>query len=425
MAAVPSWEPGLLHAPSEVAEGSESATAGGPATRGPGRYSVGLSFGEGRAAGELLLSVRDLRLGRWRHLWSEGLRAVRGGTSHGELQFRGGRGSRAALLSYERPVRGGRGGAVLRWERRPEPPAPAFLHGQPRWVRQGSGQTSGEGRLYWRPPRGGRELWARVRSERDGASGGGQAAVAALGGRAHRSWSWRAGGAAAVAAVSAELGLAPLFARCEIDGALRTEPEQRRAAPGEQQHGAPWLELRAAARALTPLLPPPLGAPPPPGECYTLGGQQVRGFTESGLCPASASRGGVPLPATAVVTASAARLAPLDDRVGGFAFIDAGACSGLGAAAPGDPLPLRRRRAQRVAADQDWLPRQVRQWLEPVLAGDDSWSTPVFCSCGLGVFLLAAPQLRAGVAWPLDRRLRADGLAARRERIFLCADGHF
>eukprot|EP01065_Artemidia_motanka_P009159 TRINITY_DN14680_c0_g1_i1.p1 TRINITY_DN14680_c0_g1~~TRINITY_DN14680_c0_g1_i1.p1 ORF type:complete len:413 (+),score=31.80 TRINITY_DN14680_c0_g1_i1:56-1240(+) len=380
-----------------------------------GRYSIGLSHGEnGELCGDVGISIPDLKLSGWRRLREDGRRAMRGGTSSLVLQYVVSGQSAHTQAVLEGDCRAGRAGVAASWR---SLPTQTVGRSTPSWIREEPVRRCREGRLFYRSGFGA-ECWCRLKDESAGAS---STPVAAIGGSAGRSWgSKRVGGAATVLA---ELGVLPVFVRGEVSSLLNVVVLHRSISTSIPGVAPPWIEVRGSAKALQPLLPPPLGAPPPRSECYAFGGRQVRGFTESGLCPASPSQTGGPVPATAVVHGSVALMAPLDDKVGVFGFADAGSASGSGPTNPRDGLPLWRGRRRGPESSQPWLTRKMGEILEPVLAEGDRWATPALASCGVGFFLCAAPHIRAGVAWPIGERLNGEGMAHRRQGLFFAAEG--
>ena len=182
-----------------------------------------------------------------------------------------------------------------------------------------------------------------------------------------------------------ETGVTVPYVRGELDGFLKVKKD----------HSESWIELRGSVKHLHPKGGLAEGCLlPPSGELYIAGGSDtVKGLKEGGMLPESAHSSFL-LPATTVATASMSRLCPLDESLGLLLFLDSAVASG-----PGNPSP-----ETQLSITSDRY----------------TWSTHPVLSCGVGFYLRAAPQVRAGLTAPIDPSLRS---STSRQQFFIVAAG--
>eukprot|EP01064_Diplonema_japonicum_P029433 TRINITY_DN4770_c0_g1_i1.p1 TRINITY_DN4770_c0_g1~~TRINITY_DN4770_c0_g1_i1.p1 ORF type:complete len:368 (+),score=50.67 TRINITY_DN4770_c0_g1_i1:168-1271(+) len=330
-----------------------------------GSYRCGVVVGgTGEVSGEASLQLKDFNLNPGKRF--------RGGKDVLSVSTEMGRWTQRGDLTWQRPLRNGQLGVSVTHKQHP---ARQAQPGWPSWHSQHRRST--EGRLSWMRNSVVREIFCRVKKW-DGEVDGSELPVAAVGAKL------LFGDRNTRLSALLEGGITTPFARLELDGLLRR---------GDPRFAS--TELRANVRNLNMLLEP-FSPEPPAGELYNFGGAEVRGFTQTGLLPSAAGDMRNTLPATSTASFSVTRLAPIDSSIGLLIFLDGGAAAGRGHVSPSNTLPL---------LDS---PKHA------------SWATPLFLSYGVGLYIPSAPNLRAGIAWGLDKRLQARKTT---QRFFLSAVG--
>eukprot|EP01060_Flectonema_neradi_P016679 TRINITY_DN232_c1_g1_i4.p1 TRINITY_DN232_c1_g1~~TRINITY_DN232_c1_g1_i4.p1 ORF type:complete len:384 (+),score=55.53 TRINITY_DN232_c1_g1_i4:47-1153(+) len=366
MAAVPSWQ-------DDTAKGQ----------KGRGTYDIGVAFGAGGVTGQASVQIEDFLLSLKR---KDGFGRFRGGNDFLSLAVQSAGKVFDCKGVYEKRSKWGATGIAIHHSKL----APRQLahDGYPHWSFRN--RTATESRVYLVPKKSFlEELFIRVRKwDRETRATLFEHDLlqldiphVALGAKMQllRTPSSRI-------STVIETGITAPYLRGELDafGVLRK--------PGKD---SPWIELRGSIKHLHPKGGLSSSCQlPPSGELYIAGGTEtVKGLKEGGMLP-EASHSSFLLPATTVASASVSRLAPLDETLGLMLFVDSAVASG-----PGNPSP---------------------DSLIPLTSNYSTWSTQPVLSCGAGLYLRAAPQIRAGIAAPLDAALRS---SRSRQQFFITAAG--